>query len=59
MSYRINFSIEERRDGIDADYREVGFGGTSAWGEINEAAYEMESMIANGLWETTGSAPAL
>ena len=54
--YRITFSIERRGDNDD-DFTEVGFGSSGGCGDVNAAAYEVESIIQNRQWETSGNMP--
>jgi hypothetical protein len=54
--YRIDFTITRRRDG-DEDFTEVGFGSSGAWGSVGAAAYEMESIVQNRMWETSDGMP--
>jgi len=54
--YRIEFRITRRR-GTEDDFAEVGFGSTGACESVNDAAYEVESMIQNQIWETESGQP--
>lgn len=55
--YRIEFSIQRQRPDED-DYTEIGFG-SSGGGctSLDEAAYAVESYVANGHWETSDDMP--
>ena len=54
--YRIEFSIQRRDEG-DEDFVEVGFGSSGARSDVDQAAFEVNSAIQNGDWETSGAAP--
>jgi hypothetical protein len=54
--YRIDFSIQRRDDG-DEDFVEIGFGSSGACGDADQAAYEVESVVQNRLWETSEGMP--
>lgn len=49
--YLIDYTI--RRIDEDDEATEIGFGGTSQCGSIKEAAYEVESQLANEQWAHT------
>jgi hypothetical protein len=54
--YRIEFSIQRRDDDAE-DFVEIGFGSSGATGSPDQAAYEMESVVQNRLWETSEGMP--
>jgi hypothetical protein len=54
--YRIEFTIQRRSPGED-DFTEVGFGSSGGMGSVNAAAYEVESLVQNRLWETEPGQP--
>jgi hypothetical protein len=49
--YQIDYTINRVDD--DGHVTEIGFGGTGRWGSIREAAYEVESQLANDEWAHT------
>lgn len=49
--YRIEFSITRRDDGAE-DFTEIGFGSSGAWGDVDAAAYDVQSIVQNQEWET-------
>lgn len=53
---RIDFAITYRGPD-DEDFTEIGFGSSGARSSLAEAAYEVESIIQNGLWETSAGMP--
>ncbi len=54
--YRIDFSITRRQAG-EADFTEIGFGSSGAWGDLGACTHEVESVIVNGVWETAAGMP--
>jgi hypothetical protein len=54
--YRIVFSIERRRP-EDDDFTEVGFGSSGARDTVNDALYDLQSIIQTRLWETRPGQP--
>ncbi len=54
--YRIDFTIQRRAAG-DEDFTDIGFGSSGGCGDVNAAAYEVESIIQNRQWETSGDMP--
>jgi len=54
--YRIDFTIT-RRTATDEDFAEIGFGSSGACGSPAEAAFELESIVQNSLWETSAGMP--
>lgn len=54
--YRIDFSVQRRDDGED-DFTEIGFGSSAAHGTVNAAAYDVESIMQNRMWETQPGMP--
>jgi len=49
--YQIDYTI--RRIDNDGSQAEIGFGGTGRWSTIREAAFEVESQLANDDWAYT------
>lgn len=54
--YRIEFSILQR-DGDADDFVEIGFGSSGTCGDVDQAAYAVESIVQNRMWETPGTGP--
>lgn len=54
--YRIEFAIQRRSDGED-DFTEVGFGSSGGWGDVDQAAHIVSSMVQNREWETEAGQP--
>lgn len=54
--FRITFTIE-RAESEDADFVEVGFGSSSAWGDIDSALHDITSIIQTRQWETEAGQP--
>lgn len=54
--YRIEFTISRRLDGED-DFIEIGFGSSGASGEVDGAAYAVETLVQRREWETTDGQP--
>jgi hypothetical protein len=54
--FRIDYTITYRGPD-DEDFREIGFGSTYAHANVNDAAGDVEALIQNRLWETTGDMP--
>lgn len=54
--YRIDFSVQRRGPG-DEDFTEIGFGSSAGCGSVNSAAYAVESMVQNRIWETSPGMP--
>ncbi len=54
--YRIEFSIQRRADGAE-DFVEIGFGSSGAWSDVDQAAFDVESIVQNREWETSGDMP--
>lgn len=50
--YQIDYTITRIDDDGLGD--EIGFGGTGAWKSLKEAAYEVESQLANDEWTRKG-----
>jgi hypothetical protein len=55
-TYRIEFSIQ-RCDNGENDFREIGFGSSGACGTVDSAAYEVETIVQNRIWETGEGMP--
>lgn len=55
-AYRIEFSIKRRQDGED-DFTEVGFGSSFDAELIDSALYDVQSIVQNRQWETSGDMP--
>jgi hypothetical protein len=54
--YRIDYTITYR--GLDDDdFREIGFGASTAHGKVDEAAEEVAAYVQNRLWETSPGMP--
>jgi hypothetical protein len=49
--YRIEFSIQRRTDGDD-DFTEIGFGSSGAWGDVDAALHDLDSIVQNREWES-------
>lgn len=49
--YRIVFSVQ-RCDTGDGDFTEIGFGSSTDCSTVDAAACDVESIIANRMWET-------
>lgn len=56
IQYRIEYQLQRRIEG-EADYTEIGFGSSGGWGDIDAAAYAIESDIQNRSWETEPGHP--
>jgi hypothetical protein len=54
--YRIEFTIQRREPG-DEDFTEIGFGSSGGSDSVDGAAYAVESIVQNRLWETTPGMP--
>jgi hypothetical protein len=54
--YRIEFSIQ-RRDEDAEDFAEIGFGSSGARSDVDQAAFDVESIVQNREWETSGDMP--
>lgn len=54
--YRIEFSIQRKAD-TDDEYVEVGFGSSGACGTVDDAAYQVEPVVQNRMWETEPGQP--
>lgn len=55
-SYRIEFSIQHAEDD-GGDYDEIGFGTSFSHATIDAALYDVDSIIQNDMWETSGDMP--
>jgi len=55
-SYRIEFSIQRAEDD-GGDYEEIGFGTSFSHAIIDAALYDVDSIIQNDMWETSGDMP--
>lgn len=54
--YRIEFSVQRRLPGDD-DFTEIGFGSSGGCGTVDAAAYAVESIVQNRIWETSSGMP--
>jgi hypothetical protein len=54
--YRIEFTIQ-RAEKFGGEYVDVGFGSSGGCESPAAAAYEVNSMVQNGLWETEAGMP--
>ena len=54
--YRIEFTIQRRRDGQD-DFTDVGFGSSGSWGSIAGASHMTETLLSRREWETEPGMP--
>jgi hypothetical protein len=55
--YRIEFTIQRIREGIDTDFIEIGFGSSGAWSGLSQCLYQIESGVTHGEWETVEGMP--
>lgn len=55
-SYRMDFSIQRAGD-EGGDYEEIGFGASFSRETIDAALYDVDSIIQNDMWETSGDMP--
>jgi hypothetical protein len=54
--YRIDYTITYRGP-EDDDFREIGFGASTARATVDEAADEVAAFVQNRLWETDPGMP--
>lgn len=54
--YRIDYSVQRRRDGED-DFTEIGFGSSNGWSTPDQAVFMVGADVQNYEWETSGDMP--
>ena len=54
--YRIDFTITYRGPDGD-DFKEIGFGSSAGRESVNAAAGDVEAIVQNRIWETSGDMP--
>lgn len=54
--YRITYSIE-RALSDDDEFVEIGFGSSVTGHDVDSCAYDVESDVQRGSWETSGDMP--
>lgn len=55
--YRIEYTIQRLRPGVDEDFVDVGFGSSNGWRTVDAALYAIESDIQRRDWETEPGMP--
>ena len=54
--YRIEYTIVVSDDEWESQ-REIGFGSSGGWRDVDSAVYAVSSEVQNRLWETEGDMP--
>jgi hypothetical protein len=54
--YRIEFAVQRKLPG-DADFTEIGFGSSGAWGSLRMCSHMLASGVDNYEWETEAGQP--